>query len=410
MARSNGTAPYSVALFAILTVGILAANFRSRSVKLVLSESLGGAAARRLLPAIVLVPTLIGWLRVEGQNYGLFDTGFGTAISIFSSVLLMVVLIFYYSGTLHKVDLLRARFEKELTRNERQYRNLFDHSQGLICSHDLNGVIITINPAALNALGFEKDEVIGQNLGSLMLPGTDDQLKSYLTNVEHEGLSEGLLSLRAKNGKILIWRYYNILISEPDNAPYVLGHAQDVTLLVQTQQELKNLSHTDDLTGLYNRRGFQTMAEQQIKLERHHGTARGLVLMFADLDGLKQINDKYGHQAGSDAIVAFAKVLRSVLRSADIISRWGGDEFVILTIGSPDETSAMIIDRIHARLRQHNYESDAPYELACSIGIAAVPLDGKKSFETLIAEADQAMYHEKRRRKLEPVALRSGRM
>ena len=134
------------------------------------------------------------------------------------------------------------------------------------------------------------------------------------------------------------------------------------------------------------------------------GTARGLSLMFADLDGLKRINDQYGHQAGSDAIVAFANVLRSALRSADLVARWGGDEFVILTIGTPGETSEMIIDRIHAKLHEHNSDSDAPYDLACSIGITPVPVEGGKSFETLIAEADQAMYNEKRRRKLNLVA------
>ena len=126
--------------------------------------------------------------------------------------------------------------------------------------------------------------------------------------------------------------------------------------------------------------------------------------MFADLDGLKQINDQYGHEAGSDAIIAFSKILRSALRDADLVSRWGGDEFVILAIGAPGETSDMIIARIHTKLQQHNSEGSSPYDLACSIGVTPVPNDGQKSFESLIAEADQAMYQEKRRRKLNSIA------
>ena len=136
-----------------------------------------------------------------------------------------------------------------------------------------------------------------------------------------------------------------------------------------------------------------------MRLESHEGTARGLTLMFADLDGLKKVNDQYGHDAGSASIIAFSRILRSALRSADLISRWGGDEFVILTIGSPGETADMIVERIYAKIKQHNAESDTPYDIACSIGVTPVPIGNKKPFETLIAEADQAMYAEKRRRK-----------
>jgi len=399
MAGSRGVTPYAVVLFIMLAFGLLAANFGSRTVKLLLSDTLGGSAARRLLPAVIIIPTLLGWLRIVGQNYGLYDTGFGTALSMFSSVALMVALIFYYSETVHKVDIRRVAAEKELTNNELRYRNLFDHSLGLICTHDLDGTITSINPAALNSLGFAKSEVVGKNLGELIPPGGRMQLNGYLRQVEHEGVSQGLLSLVSKTGQALIWRYHNILISEEDREPYILGHAQDVSELLEIQQALKNLALTDDLTGLYNRRGFQTLAKQQLKLERHEGTARGIVLMFADLDGLKQINDLYGHHAGSEAIVAFSEVLKSALRNADLIGRWGGDEFVILTIGSPDESAEMIIERIHERLREHNSRSEAPYDLACSIGVApCLPEDGR-TFDSIVAEADKAMYREKQLRK-----------
>ena len=165
------------------------------------------------------------------------------------------------------------------------------------------------------------------------------------------------------------------------------------------QKQLKDLSQTDDLTGLSNRRGFQPLAEQQIKLEQHTGTARGLTLMFADLDGLKRINDQYGHDAGSKSIIAFGNVLRAALRDADLVARWGGDEFVILAIGAPGETSDMIVERIQAKIKEHNLQSDTPYDLACSIGVIAVPPGGGESIESLIAEADKAMYDEKRRRR-----------
>ncbi|MEK7855619.1 MAG: GGDEF domain-containing protein, partial [Acidobacteriota bacterium] len=221
----------------------------------------------------------------------------------------------------------------------------------------------------------------------------------YLRQVTHEGLAQGLLELASREGKPVILRFNNVLASEEGKEPYVLGHAQDVTELLATQRALKNLSLTDDLTGLHNRRGFVTLAEQQIKLERHEGTARGLVLLFADLDGLKRINDTHGHEAGSDAIIEFSRIVKSVLRSSDLVARWGGDEFVILTIGSKAEHVGIMSDRINERLRHFNASSGKPYELACSIGLARVPTKGDKTFEKIIAEADEAMYAEKRRRK-----------
>ena len=97
-------------------------------------------------------------------------------------------------------------------------------------------------------------------------------------------------------------------------------------------------------------------------------------------------------------------MFRSTLRDADIIARWGGDEFVILTIGSPDETAEMIVDRIYERVVQFNAESRACYELACSIGVTTVQVNDRRSFDNLIAEADAAMYSEKRLRKLASIA------
>lgn len=142
-----------------------------------------------------------------------------------------------------------------------------------------------------------------------------------------------------------------------------------------------------------------TMAEQQIKLERHERTARGLTLMFADMDGLKKINDTHGHEAGSDAIITLGRILNSTLRSADIVSRWGGDEFVMLTIGSQDEDAELMSERIARRIDEYNEVSGKPYKLACSIGVAPVRLDANTSLETVIAETDEAMYAEKQRRK-----------
>ena len=400
----NSMALSAAGLFLICSFGLLAANSASPTVKLLTSDSLGGVTARWFAVAIIVIPTLIDKLRMTGQDQGLYDLGFGSALSQLLRVILMCGVVLYVSTKIYKLDIRRRIAERLLVQKEQRYRELFDYGQSMICIHDLEGFLTTVNPAALNSIGYDREEVIGKNLCEFMPEELRPQFPAFLRRIENEGIANGTFALVAKNGKSLMWQYQSIMVSEPGQEPYVLGNAQDITKLVEATNQLKNLSLTDDLTGLNNRRGFQTLAEQQIRLERHQGTARGLTLMFADLDGLKKINDQYGHEAGSDAIRAFADVLRSTLRSADIVARWGGDEFVILTIGSLDETAEMIVDRIHKRVAHHNAESDAPYDLACSIGVTSVPVDGGQSFESLIAEADAAMYSEKRLRKLASIA------
>lgn len=389
---------------AVMGFGTLAANRNSSLVSLITGNTLGGTVARRLLPVAILVPTVAGWLRIQGQEAGLYGTGFGAALSIVVSAGLLCGFTYYFSRMVHHIDIQRTDAESRLADKEQRYRHIVDHGQGMICTHDRNGVLEMVNPAALAALGYSADEVVGHNLRDFMPPNLREGFEVYLRKITNEGLADGLLRLTAKNGTIVTWRFNNVLLTEEDREPYVLGHAQDVTEILKAQDELRNLSLTDELTGLYNRRGFLTLADQQIRLEKHSGTARGVILMFADMDGLKKINDNYGHDAGSHALVELSKILKSVTRSTDLVARLGGDEFAILGIGLGEDDAHLMTDRIRERLLQYNAQSNKPYEIACSIGIAPDALDGSKPLTQIIAEADEAMYKEKQRRKAASVA------
>jgi diguanylate cyclase (GGDEF)-like protein len=160
--------------------------------------------------------------------------------------------------------------------------------------------------------------------------------------------------------------------------------------------ELRRLSLTDPLTGLYNRRGFFLLAEQHVKLARRAG--REVILVIADLDGLKEINDTLGHQAGDQALVDTADVLRTTFRESDIIARMGGDEFAILLNqgeGAPDTVTARLEDSIE-RL---NTATGRPYTLSMSTGVASLDPNGESfSLDELVARADRALYGDKNRR------------
>lgn len=170
-------------------------------------------------------------------------------------------------------------------------------------------------------------------------------------------------------------------------------------LLQKANEELKNLSLTDDLTGLYNRRGFFLHAEQQLRQFRSRETEKSMWMLIGDLDGLKQINDTYGHDEGSAAIRAAGEILRKTLREADIIARLGGDEFAAMILNTTDDVAQLLPQRIDAKYELYNRESGKPYEFGMSVGLVKVARDNDASVSEILDQADRAMYAAKRRRK-----------
>jgi diguanylate cyclase (GGDEF)-like protein len=163
---------------------------------------------------------------------------------------------------------------------------------------------------------------------------------------------------------------------------------------LERHQLTRQLSFIDELTGLYNRRGFMTLAEQHLKIARR--TQRDCLLVYADMDGLKQINDAFGHQEGSKSLRNVAEVLSNVFRESDLIGRIGGDEYTILMLDAPYEIGELITARLQEHLDVYNRGSETPYELALSIGIVRLEHGTMDTLEELLVAADKAMYENKR--------------
>jgi diguanylate cyclase (GGDEF)-like protein len=161
--------------------------------------------------------------------------------------------------------------------------------------------------------------------------------------------------------------------------------------LARSNAELENLSLTDDLTGLYNRKGFLALAEHRVKLA--HRTGDPFSVAFVDLDGLKRINDSCGHHEGNRALVETATILKDSFRQSDIIARLGGDEFAIfVSEANRDE----IARRIQQKLDALNRVPGRAYQLSFSIGIAAATPGVDPDIQTLLGLADALMYEQKR--------------
>ena len=156
---------------------------------------------------------------------------------------------------------------------------------------------------------------------------------------------------------------------------------------------IRSLSLVDDLTGVYNRRGFLTLAEQQLKLA--HRMKKRLLLMYADLDGLKQINDTFGHQEGDMALIKVAEILKATFRASDIVARLAGDEFVVLVIETGGVRADAITARLQEKLEALIAREDRRYKLSLSMGVACYDPERSCSIDELLARADTLMYEHK---------------
>ncbi len=173
----------------------------------------------------------------------------------------------------------------------------------------------------------------------------------------------------------------------------VVGFAVDITHLKSLEQKVRELSLTDELTGLNNRRGFLARAADILHLAKRLGMR--CALLFADVDGLKTINDTLGHAAGDNALRELSAILRDSARNTDIIARLGGDEFVIMTLNSRDNDCCVLTDRIVAAVSARNANSNRDYLLSISIGTSESDPSCQTTLDDLLRQADEAMYRVK---------------
>jgi diguanylate cyclase (GGDEF)-like protein len=163
---------------------------------------------------------------------------------------------------------------------------------------------------------------------------------------------------------------------------------------VLQQERLRVLSITDELTGLLNRRGFFSLAEQQLKMARRKD--QGGHIMYVDIDDMKDINDTLGHQEGDLALIDTAHLLRTTFRNSDIIARIGGDEFVVIPLESDDPNLENITARLQKNVDRHNKSRQRKYTLSLSFGISRYDPGSSESLDKLLTLADKLMLEQKK--------------
>jgi len=258
--------------------------------------------------------------------------------------------------------------------------------------------IIHVNSLSegLTALGNKTADIILLDLG---LP--DSQHLDTLIKVRSQVLGVPIVILTGNDDEEIALRAVqqgaqDYLVKQKINAD-VLSRVICYSIERQKlQDELRSLALIDDLTGLYNRRGFFTLAEHHLKLaERMH---KNFYLIFSDIDNLKKINDDFGHLQGDLFLKKAAEILRYSFRDSDIIARIGGDEFVVLIPETTDCNAKSAITRLQENIKKYNKKEKK--NLSLSMGIANFHPNLKFSLQDLLDKADKHLYEEKKKRRL----------
>lgn len=187
-----------------------------------------------------------------------------------------------------------------------------------------------------------------------------------------------------------------LLLNERKKAEEQLQIA--VNKLEKYNHELHNLSIIDELTGLYNRRGFYIQSDKYYHWASSN--SESFILFYGDLDGLKKINDTFGHKYGDEALKAAGKMLQKAFRNSDILSRLGGDEFTALATNiSASYSLQLILERINSSFTEFNESATLPFTVSISIGYSIYEPNSQLSFDELIQRADANLYKEKKKRR-----------
>lgn len=284
------------------------------------------------------------------------------------------------------------RNRRALRETNARYQQLLDLSPDAVIVHS-DGAILFGNPAAAQMLGVANaDALVGRDLKEML---SEESLELVRPKGSWDPGQPGAVSrvrgqLHPVAGAVVDVEVTMSPCRYHDRDASVLL-ARDITSQLRVERDLGALALLDDLTGLHNRRGFTLLAEQEVTRARRY--QRSPLLLFADLDYLKLINDEHGHAAGDEAIRAMSRALRSIVRDSDIVARWGGDEFIALLLDGSEQMAETMSDRLASALA---VESAAmPFAVRASVGTTILQATDGESLAEAIDRADAALYKRK---------------
>jgi len=309
------------------------------------------------------------------------------------------------SSSTQSLDFLLSSFEDAIEKNvqlNEANSQLKDALQTISSLETRYQKLMEFTPTALFVVGRDGVVWFANEAAALLFRREAEDLKGTPFPLPLDASSVGETELALPGGETAVVELRFVETTWGDNQAF-LASLWDVTENVELRRQLQELSVTDELTGLANRRGFLMLAEQQRKLVKR---GHSMVLLYMDLNDFKSINDTLGHNAGDDALAETARILSTCVRESDILARMGGDEFAALLVDSEAVFAEQAPIRVQAAFDRRNASKATPYDLSISCGSAPYLGDDPVSLEELIARADELMYADKQTMK----AGHTGRM
>jgi diguanylate cyclase (GGDEF)-like protein len=280
-----------------------------------------------------------------------------------------------------------------LVEDDLAHAQLMEELFWLVGSHDFRLVHSLTLGDALNRLLTEQIDIV---LLDLNLP--DSQGYDTFQQIQEFQVDVPVILLTATNNEQIALKAIqngaqDFLVKGEVDAKLLIRAVRYALERHQMQSELRSMSLTDELTGLYNRRGFSTLAGQHLKLARR--TGQGFFIIFADLDELKRINDTYGHAEGDAILIATADILRKSFRESDILARYGGDEFLVLATDAVNNSRERIYRNLKRQADMVNQSRTLKSYISLSLGVILFEPGQETNVDKLVAEADKALYEDK---------------
>ena len=295
----------------------------------------------------------------------------------------------------------RDRTEKRLRHSEARYRALVGNLAYGICRCNVKGKFLDVNPALATMLGYpSREELLAVNLAAEVL--CDPYKRAHLLgqSAEHNDVDLLEIEWKRKDGATLKLRLSGREVKTEGETDSYEIIVENVTQQRKLEDQLRQQAAKDALTGLANYRHLVETVDSEIK--RSERTEREFALLFLDLDGLKQINDRFGHLVGSQALCRLADVLCICSRKVDTPARFGGDEFALVLPETGLAPAHLVAQRICDSLAEDGREP----KLSVSIGVAIYPNDGE-NVDSLLGAADAALYAMKIRNRISDVNTKS---
>lgn len=260
------------------------------------------------------------------------------------------------------------------------------------------GHFLQVNPAFARMFGYSSIKKLLRAPVEKFYKNPRERIQ-FLRDVSINGeVQNRKIELKRCDGSVF-WAsiYAKAHFDENGTLKWIDGVIEDITEQKIMEERLHALSLTDELTGLYNRRGFLTLAEHQLKIAQR--TKKSILLLFMDMDNLKDINDEFDHTMGDQALINTTKILKKAFRESDIIARIGGDEFVVLTLEIKKTSGSAFYDRLKQNLDKFNKISHLPFKISLSVGWSYYEPTRPRSITLLLKQADRMMYLHKQKKK-----------